>query len=126
MDVWRRTSPATEPRRERDKGRVDTGQASSQSTRDTPPWASCPWRGVAFSGEVKWHDVGTSGSFAIAADTHRGVTGAEAVSYRVSPGLIATISARSSELPCAIAAGGVFTAGITSTRLKRRLTTSIR
>jgi hypothetical protein len=106
MDVWRRTSPGTKPRRDdRDEGRIATGQASSQSTRDTPPRVFCPARGVAFSGEVKWHDVGTSGFSAIAADTHTGVTGAEAVYYRVPPGSIATTSARSSARPCVTAAG---------------------
>ena len=104
MDVWRRTSPGTEPRRYRDEGRVATGQASSQSTRDTPPRAPCPARGVAFSGEVKWHDVGTSVFSAIATDTHRGVTGAAAVPFPGDHGQRVTSSARSSAPRCAIAA----------------------
>ena len=127
MDVWRR-SPGTDPRRTRDEGRVVNGSSAlfSQSTRDTPSWAICPGRGVAFSGEVKWLDVGTSGFSAIAADTHNGVIGIAAVHYRTRPGSTGTTSESSSARPCATAAGGVSTAHIDLTRSKRRSTTSIR
>ena len=135
MDVWRRTSPGTDPRRDRDTegreaggqtiGSVDTGPASNPTTRDTPPRTIRRARGVAFSGEVKWLDVGTSSSFAIAADTHDGVIGTAAAP---SPGDHASHvmpSARSSVPRCGTADGGVSTAAITSTRWKRRSTTSI-
>ena len=125
MDVWRRTSPGTDPRRESDDGNVATGQASSPSTRDTPSRDFHPARGVAFSGEVKWLDVGTSGSFAIAADTHEGVIGTAAALFPKDHDSPVMPSARSSAPPCATAGGGVSTAGITSTRWKRRSTTSI-
>ena len=127
MDVWRR-SPGTDPRRTRDEGRVVNGSPAqfSQSTRDTPSWAICPGRGVAYSGEVKWLDVGTSGFSAIAADTHNGVIGIAAVHFPRDHGLPVTSSAPSSVLRCGTAAGGVSTALIDLTRSKRRSTTSIR
>src|SRR5262245_34784944 len=115
MDVWRRTSPGTDLRRACDDGRVASGHASSQSTRDTPTWATCPGRGVAFSGEVKWLDVGTSGFFAIAADTHDGVIGTAAVPFLKGHGLAVTPSAPSSAPRCVTAGGAACTAATTST-----------
>jgi hypothetical protein len=126
MDVWRRTSPGTDTRRDRDHTRVATHQASDQSTRDTPSRTFRPARGVFFSGEVKWLDVGTSVSFAIAADTHEGVIGTAAVHFPQDHALPVTPSAPSSGPRCATAVAGVSTADITSTRWKRRSTTSIR
>ena len=122
MDVWRRTSPGTDPRRDRDHGRVATSQASNPSTRDTPSRAFCPAWGVFLSGEVKWLDVGTSGSSAIAADTHYGVIGTAAAPFSR---LHATPSAPSNAPRCVTAGGGASTAAITSIRFKRRSTTSI-
>lgn len=126
MDVWRRTSPGTDPRRDRDHGRVASRQASNPSTRDTPSRAFRPARGVFFSGEVKWLDVGTSGFSAIAADTHYGVIGIAAAPFSRHHGVHATPSAPSSARRCVTAGGGVSTAVITSKRLKRRSTTSTR
>ena len=126
MDVWRRTSPGTDPRRDRDHGRVATRQASNPSTRDTPSRAFCPARGVFFSGEVKWLDVGTSGFSAIAADTHYGVIGTAAAPFSRHHGVRATPSAPSSVPRCETAGDGASTAAITSMCLKRRSTTSIR
>ena len=124
MDVWRRTSPGTDPRRERDEGRVVISRVSTHPTRITPHRAPCPVRGVAFSGEVKWLDVGTSVFFAIAAVTHNGVTGAAADLFSKDRGLRATSSGRSSAPPCGIAAADASTVRIRSTRWKRHSTTS--
>ena len=136
MDVWRRSLPGTDPRRARAEGptaggqkaegRVAIGQSSSQTTRDTPPRASSLARGVAFSGEVKWLDVGTSGFSAIAADTHIGVCGTAADYYRTCHGSTGTTSESSSARPCATAAVAVCIARTGSIRWKRRSTTSIR
>jgi hypothetical protein len=126
MDVWRRTSPGTDPRRDRDHGRVATSQASNPSTRDTPSRAFCLARGVFFSGEVKWLDVGTSGFSAIAADTHYGVIGTAAAPFSKHHGLPGTPSALSSVPRCETAGVGASTAAITSIRFKRRSITSIR
>jgi hypothetical protein len=125
MNVWRRTSPGTDARRHRDEGRVVIVSGPSQSTRDTPPRPIRPARGVAFSGEVKWLDVGTSGSFPIAAATHSGVRAIEESLYS-RPALLVTSSARSSVPRCATAEGVASTARIRWSRRKRRSTTSIR
>jgi len=126
MDVWRRTSPGIDPRRDRDEGRVVTGPHSSESTRDTSCRATRPVRGVAFSGEVKWLGVDTFVSFAIAADTQNGVIGTAAVPFPKDHGLPVTPSAPLSAPRCATVAGDVSTADMLSKRLKRHSTTSIR
>ena len=78
MDVWRRSSPGTDPRRERDEGRVVMNQLSSHTTR-FPASGFLPVAGFFLSSGVKWLDVGTSGFSAIAAVTHNGVSGNAAV-----------------------------------------------
>ena len=124
MDVWRRITPGTDPRRRCDAGRVAAGQASNYTTR-YPASGTLPGTGYRLSGEVKWLDVGTSGFSAIAAATHEGVCGTAADYYRGRPGTIGTTSESSSAPRCATVGAAACTAATGSTRWKRRWTTSI-
>jgi hypothetical protein len=73
MDVWRRSSPGTDPRRESDEGHRS---AALQSHHEIPRLGLPACGGVfLLSSGVKWLDVGTSGFSAIAAVTHNGVSG---------------------------------------------------